>query len=134
MDIIKLARDLGAELQKDDTYTAHAVAKAAADNDEKLQEMIGSFNLKKIALGQEIQSSTKDEAKVAALNTEVKELYAAIMQYPAMLAYNTTKGEMDKMLNFIQQIIVYAANGEDPYAVEEDAGCSGSCSSCSGCH
>lgn len=134
MDIIKLARDLGAELQNDDSYTAHAVAKAAADNDEKLQEMIGSFNLKKIALGQEIQKSAKDEAKVAELNSEVKELYATIMQYPAMLAYNTTKGEMDKMLSFIQQIIVCAANGEDPYTVEEDAGCSGSCSSCSGCH
>lgn len=134
MDIIKLARDLGAELQKDDTYTAHAVAKAAADSDEKLQEMIGDFNLKKIALGQEIQKADKDEAKVTALNSEVKELYSVIMQNPCMLAYNTTKGEMDKMLNFIQQIIVYAANGEDPYTVEEDTGCSGSCSSCSGCH
>lgn len=134
MDIIKLARDLGAELQKDDTYTAHAVAKAAADSDEKLQEMIGNFNLKKIALGQEIQKADKDEAKVTALNSEVKELYSVIMQNPCMLAYNTTKGEMDKMLNFIQQIIVYAANGEDPYTVEEDTGCSGSCSSCSGCH
>jgi len=134
MDIIKMARDLGAELQKDDTYTAHAVAKAAADSDEKLQEQIGNFNLKKIALGQEIQKGEKDEAKVAELNAEVKELYGTIMQNPSMIAYNTTKGEMDKMLNFIQQIIVYAANGEDPYAVEEETGCSGSCSSCGGCH
>lgn len=134
MDIIKLARDLGAEIQKDDTYTAHSVAKKAADNDEKLQEMIGDFNLKKIALGQEIQKTDKDNSKVAELNNEVKDLYATIMQTPSMLAYNTTKEEMDKLLNFIQQIIVYAANGEDPYTVEEDNGCSGSCSSCSGCH
>ena len=134
MDIIKLTRDLGAELQKTDEYVAHDVARKAADEDKNLQEMIGEFNLKKDSLSQEIQKETRDEAKIAELNDNVKSLYSEIMSNPCMMAYNTTKAEMDKLLNFIQQIIVYSANGEDPYTVEEQSGCSGSCSSCSGCH
>lgn len=135
MDIIKMARELGAAVQKSDEYIAHNVAKEAADNDEKLQAMIGEFNMKKIAISQEVQKGdSKDTDKVAVLNNEVKEMYGAIMQYPAMMAYNTTKEVMDKMLNFIQQIVVYSANGEDPETIEEQSGCSGSCSSCSGCH
>ncbi|MEG1687501.1 MAG: YlbF family regulator [Angelakisella sp.] len=138
MDIIMMARDLGAAIQGCDEYVAHKVARDAADADTKLQEKIGEFNLKKMTLSQEAQKGEgKDAAKLNELNTCVKELYGEIMAVPSMMAYNTTKGEMDKLLNFIQQIVVYAANGEDPYTVteeSEDGGCSGSCSSCSGCH
>ena len=41
---------------------------------------------------------------------------------------------MEKMINFIQAIITGSANGEDPDTIEEPSSCSGSCSSCSGCH
>lgn len=136
MDIIKMTQELGLAIQQGDEYLAHKVAKDAADSDQKLQEMIGEFNMKKIAISQEVQKGEdKDAAKITALNTEVKEMYTNIMQYPPMAAYNTTKAEMDKLLNYLQKIIVYAANGEDPATVEQgEEGCSGSCSSCSGCH
>ena len=50
MDIIEMARELGAALQKSDEYTAYNVAKNAADGDAELQGMIGDFNLKKLSL------------------------------------------------------------------------------------
>ncbi|WP_071433833.1 YlbF family regulator [Angelakisella massiliensis] len=135
MDIIKMTRDLAAEMQKSDEYLAHTVARNAADNDEELQKLIGDFNLKKITLSQEVQKSEKNEERINQLNTEVRSLYNTIMANPSMLAYNTTKVELDRVLNFMQQILVSAANGEDPYTVEEETeGCTGSCSSCSGCH
>lgn len=135
MDIIKMARELGAAIQKSDEYIAHKVAREAADNDQNLQKMIGDFNIKKISLSQEIQKGEgKDDEKIASLNTQVREMYDEIMRIPTMMAYNTTKEEMDKTLNFIQQIIVYSANGEDPNTIEDQPECTGSCSSCSGCH
>ena len=110
-------------------------AKSAADGDEELQKLIGDFNLKKITLSQEVQKSEKNEERINQLNTEVRSLYKAIMANPSMLAYNTTKNELDRVLNFIQQIVVYSANGEDPFTIQEETeGCTGSCSSCSGCH
>lgn len=134
MDVIKMARDLGAELQKGDAYIGYSVAKEAADNDAELQKLIGEFNLKKVKMSEEIQKEEKDEAKLQEINEELKKIYNDIMNNPNMIAYNTTKGQLDKVLNFIQQIIVYSANGEDPYTVEEESSCTGSCSSCSGCH
>lgn len=136
MDIIGMARDLGRAIQQSDEYVAHHVAQTAADADTNLQEMIGEFNMKKIALSQEAQKGeNKDSDKLTTLNHEVKEMYATIMQNPLMLAYNTTKTEMDKILQFVQQIVVYSANGEDPDTIEETSGgCSGSCDSCGGCH
>ena len=134
MDVITMARELGAALQKSDEYTAYALAKSAADGDEELQRMIGDFNLKKLSLSAEIQKEEKDGEKISALNDEIRGLYGEIMSQPAMLAYNTTKNELDRVLNFIQQIVVYSANGEDPFTVEEETSCGGDCSGCSGCH
>ena len=134
MDIIELARELGAALQKSDEYTAYNVAKNAADSDAELQGMIGDFNLKKLSLNAEVQKEEKDPAKLAALNEEVRSIYARIMAHPTMMAYNTTKEELDRILNFIQQIIVYSANGEDPATIQEETSCGGDCSGCSGCH
>ncbi len=134
MDVIAMARELGAALQQSEEYTAYTVAKAAADGDPELQRMIGDFNLKKLSLNAEVQKAEKDEGRLAALNGEVRALYAQIMAYPPMMAYNTTKNELDRVLNFIQQIIVYSANGEDPASIQEDVSCGGDCSGCSGCH
>ena len=99
-----------------------------------LQGMIGDFNLKKLSLNAEVQKEEKDPAKLAALNEEVRSIYARIMAHPTMMAYNTTKEELDRILNFIQQIIVYSANGEDPATIQEETSCGGDCSGCSGCH
>ena len=136
MDVITMARDLGAEMQKSTEYLAHRAATTAADGDEALQNLIGEFNLKKVALSQEVQKEEKDQEKIAELNDQVKDIYTTIMTNENMTAYNETKAVMDKTLNFLQQIIVYAANGEDPYTVQDEteSACSGSCSSCSGCH
>ena len=134
MDIIEMARELGAALQKSDEYTAYNVARNAADSDAELQGMIGDFNLKKLSLNAEVQKEEKDPAKLAALNEEVRSIYARIMAHPTMMAYNTTKEELDRILNFIQQIIVYSANGEDPATIQEETSCGGDCSGCSGCH
>ena len=134
MDVIAMARELGAALQRSDEYTAYNVAKNAADNDADLQGMIGDFNLKKLSLNAEVQKEEKDPEKLAALNEEVRSVYARIMAHPTMMAYNTTKEELDRILNFIQQIIVYSANGEDPAAIQEETSCGGDCSGCSGCH
>lgn len=136
MDLIQMTRELGAAIQQDDLYTGYHVAKKAADSDPQLQDLIGQFNLKKIALSEAVQQEDKDQGKIAQLNQEVREIYGDIMSNPLMLAVNTTRDEMDRVLQFMQQILVQSANGMDPMTVEEEqGGCSSSdCSSCSGCH
>ncbi|PWM39889.1 MAG: YlbF family regulator [Clostridiales bacterium] len=134
MDIIKMARELGKAIQQDDKVIAYNLARQHNDSDEKLQELIGKFNLKRLELNNVLGKADRDTDRIAQLDKEIKEIYAEVMNNPNMIAYNTTKQEVDRMMNFVTQILTGSVNGEDPDSIEEQTGCSGSCEGCSGCH
>ncbi len=53
MDIMKLTRELGRALQQDQTYINMSVAEQQCNEDEALQNAIGEFNLKRMAINNE---------------------------------------------------------------------------------
>ena len=133
-EIIGKARELGAAIQDGNDFAAFLLAKTAADKNAELQDLLGQFNLRKVDLNRAITAKEKDFEKIAALNKEVKDLYDKIIANPHMMAYTTTKTELDKTVRFVQQIILESAAGENPYEIEEEEACGGDCSSCGGCH
>ena len=121
MDVIATARQLGKAIQQDERYLRLMVAQQMNDSDEELQSLIGKFNLKRIDLNGEINKSEKDQEKITANKN--------------MSAYNDAKNEVDGLVDFVMQILRGSLDGEDPDQIEQKSGgCSGSCSSCSGCH
>ena len=135
MSIIDLARQMGKEIQASEEYKALHDAKEANDNDAELQDSIGKFNLKRIELSTAMSAEKKDAAKIADIDRELKAVYQSIMQNPHMAAFNHAKQEMDKMMNEVTTILMLCVNGEDPDTCSaEQSGCSGSCSTCGGCH
>ena len=134
MDVIAMARELGKALQQEDAYIAYTLTKQNADNDPALQDGIGAFNLKKMELQKAISDPNRDQEKLSQIDSELKEIYERVMNNPSMIAYNATKGGMEKLVNYIQAIITGSANGEDPETIQEPSSCTGSCSSCGGCH
>lgn len=135
-DAITMFKEAAAQLQKEAVYLELDNARQKNDDDENLQEVIGSFNLARIDLNSELsKGADKDAQKVADLNEKVNEMYGAIMENENMAEYNATKGAMETLMNHINAILNTAVNGGDPMIVEApEASCSGSCSSCSGCH
>lgn len=133
--ILEMAKDLGYALQQDERFIRTQMAQAAADEDEALQGMIGEFNLKRIAVGNETskKDGEKDKEKLARLDTELREVYARIMANEHMAAYNEAKTELDKLVQGIGTIVAMAAQGQDPEEVQL-GGCSGNCAGCAGCH
>lgn len=134
MDIITLTRELGKAIQQDEMYLQLQAARANNDKDESLQKMIEDFNELRTQLSQEMNQENGDQQKLQQLDTQVRALYQDIMDNENMQAFNEIKKTVDAKMNFINKILVMSVNGEDPDMVEEDTGCSGSCSSCSGCH
>lgn len=134
MGIIEATRNLGVEIQKDERFIRFIKAKLANDNDETLQNQIGEFNTVRMNLDREMNNETQDEAKISELNEKLREIYTAVMSSKSMLEYNTAKAEVDAMLNDINSIIMQCVEGEDPATVEPHAACTGSCSTCGGCH
>ena len=80
MDIISLAREMGKEIQKDQRYLSMQLAKQNSDDDQELQNMIGEFNLKRMAINNETQKEEQDNDKMQALNQELRAVYAKIMR------------------------------------------------------
>lgn len=136
MDIIAITRELGKQLQQEESYIKMRTAQQACDEDEGLQKAIGEFNLKRMAINNEAQKDDRNEETLQRLNGEFRAAYALIMENSHMKAYNDAKVEFDALLQRITGIIGLCADGENPETCDYDAAsCSGDCSSCGGsCH
>ena len=133
-NIIEKTRELAKLIQEDPAYKNLVAAREKNDNDQELQDLIGKFNLKRIELNQAMSESERNQDKINAADAELKEIYQKIMANENMIAYDKATNEMSLIMNKINRIISGAANGEDPDTIDTEASCTGSCSSCSGCH
>lgn len=132
--MIEMARELGKELQKDQVYLNMQLARQASDEDEGLQDAIGEFNLKRMAINNEAQKEDRSEETLKRLNEEFRAVYAKIMENENMIQYNKAKTELDAMVQRLTAIITLSAEGDDPETCDYEAACSGNCATCGGCH
>lgn len=134
-DFITEFKKLCAQLQKEDVIVYLEQAKAMVDKDQELQDMIGKFNLAKYNLNAEMMNPEADDEKLNKLDLELNTLYEEIMENETMVAYNDAAADVDRLTKHIQAIITTTVNGGDPMTVElPEEGCTGSCSTCGGCH
>ena len=57
------------------------------------------------------------------------------MQNESMIAYNEAKTNLDGIVSKVNMLISMCIDGADPKTVEiPDTSCTGSCSTCGGCH
>lgn len=134
MDIIEMTRKLGVAIQQEEVFKNYIKAKAANDNDVELQDMIGQFNVIRMQLDGALSADEKDGDKVKELNKQLKDTYTAIMGRESMMNYNIAKGELDVLVNQINAVIEHTLDGDDPLTCDIASNCTGSCSTCSGCH
>ncbi len=132
--MIEKARDLGREIQADERYIKMMTAKQAWEADEYLQNAIGEFNLKRMAINAEAQNEERNEDKLRQLNEELKEIYATITSNENLKVFNEVKQEVDEMVQRITGIITLCGDGFDPETADyTPPSCGGDCSGCAGC-
>lgn len=135
MDCIDLFKKAAAAMQTDPRYLELDAARRENDMDHELQNLIGEFNLARLDLNNEASRTESDAARIEELNKRVNDLYSQIMASEGMVRYNTAKAECEAMVSYIDAIINTAMNGGDPMTVKQpEGGCTGSCSTCGGCH
>ena len=135
MELEKLARELGAAIQKDQVYLDYEAARKANDEDEELNALMGKIRLVQLSYQQEAAKETPDEQKMQAFNEEFNGVYNQIMANPNMQAFEKARNAVDEMMNFLTGILAMCVNGEDLATCDPTAhNCGGECSSCSGCH
>lgn len=127
--VSEMADELGEAIETTKAFIEYQGAKEAYDSDEALQKLIGEFNLKKMAVMNEMQKEdAKDEAKLAEYQQEMRDAYANILKNDVYTDYNEKKTVLETMVNQVYSIINAHVTGEEP------GGCTGSCSTCGGCH
>ena len=133
MDLIAKTRELGKMIQQEESYINLQTVEKNADADKVLQDLIGEFNLKRLAINNETQKAEKDTEKIADLNSEMQKIYADIMSNENMIAYNEAKQAFDQIMTRVMTIIQNCSEGQDPETTDYTASCSGSCATCGGC-
>lgn len=134
MNIIDLARQIGVAIQNDETYIRFRAAEQIVESDDKLQELIGEFNMLKMSINNEVTKNEQNSEKIAGLNEKCKAAYEQIMQNENMVKYNEEKKQLDSILVRVNTIIMKSVQGEDPMTADYNSQCGGSCETCGGCH
>ncbi len=135
MELEKLARELGAAIQKDQVYLDFEAARKANDEDEELNALMGKIRLIQLSYQQEASKDEPDEQKMEGYNKEFQGVYNQIMANKNMQKFEEARQAVDEMMNYLTGILAMCVNGEDPATCDPKAhNCGGECSSCSGCH
>lgn len=132
--IIDMTKALARALQIDERYQKLDAVRKENDADEKLQGLIGKFNLTRMNLDKALSDEAQDSEKIQSLNTDTQQIYAEIMANEGMQKYQEASGDIESLINYINAIITTAIQGGNPDEVNAPSACSGSCESCGGCH
>ena len=129
MDILEMAKELGKAIADSELMAAVKKAEDVQNNDEKAQQLIGEYNLKRMQLAQRVQKEDVTQEELEAVQKELSDEFDKLMQYPVIGDFITARKELDAVLEQVNNVISFYVTGKTP-----NGGCSGSCSSCSGCH
>lgn len=133
-NIITAARELGKLIQQDERYLQYIEKGKTHDENMGLKEKMERFNEIRREINLEVQKSDRDADRIKELDTEMRSLYAEILDDDSVVEFNAAQQELQQLLTFVNQIIQGSANGENPDEIEFSAGCSASdCAGCSGC-
>ena len=135
MDLIKMARELGAAIQQDERYIKFMTAHDENERDNELNELIGKIQLIHMSYQHEAAKEDADEQKLKDYDTQFNTLYNEVMCNPHMRVYEKARQEIDDLMKEITGILTLCVRGEDPMTCDPnaEASCTGNCGSCGGC-
>lgn len=128
MDILEMAKQIGMELKNSEQLKAANDALAAQEADPKAQELIKEYNLRRMQIAQKMQDENISKEEMLSVRSELAAEFNKLMENENIKNYIEAKREIDALVAQVQDIINFYVSGE------ESGGCSGGCSSCSGCH
>ena len=134
MDIIEMTRELGRALQNDDRYIAYNLAKQVNDEDKELNNDVERFSELRNELTKAMSAEDKDTDLIKQLDEDIKSTYQKVMSNKNMIVFQGAQKALEDLVTSMNQIITMCANGEDPDTCQPSTGCTGSCSTCGGCH
>lgn len=123
-ELLVKAQELAEMIKTSKEYLLAKETEQIQANDEKAQEMIKEYNEKRRDIAVKVQCGKMSDEETDALRKEINEAFDKLMEYDVIKNYVEAQRDFELLNQQIMTIISGAGN----------EGCSGSCSSCSGCH
>ena len=128
MDILDAAKEIGIALEQSEEFKQLDEATKIQNNDDEAQRLIGEYNLVRLQLMQKMQGKDMTDEQLNQIRMQLADEFDKLMQYEIIKNYIDAKETFDNLYNKVKNVIDFYASGE------KSGGCSGSCSTCGGCH
>lgn len=125
MTIIETAHELGKLIKESPEMAAMKIADDAQANDEKAQELLKAFNLRRMNLARDMQEKKISREDAVKANNDAFE--KLLSDSEVIKNYIEAKKAFDAVVQEINGILNYYITGQEP-------GCTHDCSTCGGCH
>ena len=129
-NVLNQAEQLAEAILESEEFIRMRLAEQATMRNEEAAGLIADYSEKRSAVESILADSNLDHDKLAEAGTELDAAQQAMNDNALISAMRDASNTFNHMMEQVNKIIQFVVTGEQ----EEEAGCSGSCQSCGGCH
>ena len=127
-EILEKAKELGMMLAASDEFKKLKETEEIQLADETAQQMMMDYNLKREELAQRAAAPDLSKEDWEKLQMDAQAEFIKLCQNEKIKNYLDANQSFSNLVNQVNGIIAHFVRGED------ESGCTGSCSTCHGCH
>ena len=132
MDIIfEKTRELGQALLESEVYARMKKAEEKAMTNMQAAELMASYLEKRSQIQEMMEVENPDPAAMKRLSEEMDSIQEQLHMVDDIVELTSARAEFNGLIGQINQVLQFIVTGR---MTDEEGGCSGRCSSCSGCH
>lgn len=128
-DIMEKAKELGIMIVESDEFKTLKQTEAAQLEDKEAVELMMEYHNSREEITKKASDPHITKEAFEKIQEEAKAAFEKIMTNKNIAAYVDAQQNFTNLMNQVNSILSYYISGKD-----SEGGCSGSCSSCSGCH
>lgn len=129
--IYEQARELAFAVLSTDEGKKVAETRYIFDNDEKSRQQLLDYNTYREAVNMRVQEGSISQDDLKAEGSKLTEMIQELKKNTIINDMIQAESEFNQVINRVVSIFQSTITGE---CEDEEGGCTGSCSSCSGCH
>ena len=128
-NVFEKTRELGEALLESDAYKRMKAAEEKAMQNAQGAEMMALYLEKRGQIQEMMELENPDPGAMKRLSDEMDEIQERLQMIDDIAELTAARSEFNGLIGQINQVLQFIVTGR-----MEEAGCSGSCDSCKGCH
>ena len=128
-NVFEKTRELGEALLESETYQRMKAAEEKAMKNAQGAEMMALYLEKRGQIQEMMELENPDPGAMKRLSDEMDEIQEKLQMIDDIAELTAARSEFNGLIGQINQVLQFIVTGR-----MEEAGCSGSCDTCKGCH